>query len=133
MRKSTCTFFIGSVLIALSILARAQDVTVLTTNYDIKVSIDNQEYRVQSRALVRSGNEIPNLLQDFKVGLRVSDTSPEDFSVQVIVYEKDGSGWHQITVPPPEFSGSLGAPTEYIWESGGIKFDLAIVVGIHRR
>ena len=121
---------IGAGLIVVSALGRAQDVTVLTTNYDIKLSVDDQEYRVSSRALVRSGDEIPDSLQNFKVGLRVSE-SPGRFLVQVVVYEKDGAGWHPITVPPPEFGGKLGTPTEYVWESGGMKLDVAIVVGLY--
>jgi hypothetical protein len=32
-----------------------------------------------------------------------------------------------------EFSGKLGIPAEYVWESAGMKLDLAIVVGIHRQ
>ena len=119
-------------LILASTLVSAQDVTVLTTTYDIKLSIDGHEYRVSSRALVRSGNEIPNLLQDFKVGLRISEESPDDFLVQVVVYEKDDARWYPITAPPPEFGGKLGTPTEYVWESGGLKLDLAIIVGRYR-
>jgi hypothetical protein len=76
-------------------------------------------------------NEIPILLQNFKIGLRVSERSTDEFLVQVVGYEKDGPTWHQIMVPPPEFGGKLGIPAEYVWESGGIKLDLAIVIGIH--
>jgi len=130
---STRALFVASIMIACSVVGHAQGLPVYTTNYDIKLSIDNQEYRVNSRALVRSGNEIPNPLQDFKVGIRVSEASTDDVLVQVIVYEKSGSGWHQITVPPPEFSGKLGIPAEYVWESAGMTLDLAIVVGVHRQ
>lgn len=133
MMKSTRALFVSSIAVAFSVVGDAQEATVFTTNYDIKFSIDNQEYRVNSRALVRSGNEIPNPLQDFKVGIRVSEASTDDVVVQVIVYEKSGSGWHRITVPPPEFSGKLGIPAEYVWESAGMTLDLAIVVGIHRQ
>jgi hypothetical protein len=118
-------------LLALAHLAHAQDVTVLAANYDLEFSIDDQLHKVRSRALVRSGNEIPILLQNFKIGLRVSERSTDEFLVQVVGYEKDGPTWHQITVPPPEFGGKLGIPAEYVWESGGIKLDLAIVIGIH--
>ena len=130
--KGKARFLIGAALCVVSALGRAQDVTVLTTTYDILLSVDSQEYRVSSRALVRSGNEIPNSVQNFKIGLRVAEKSPGEFLVQVVVYEKDGAGWQAITVPPPEFGGKLGTPTKYVWESGGIKLDLAMVVGLYR-
>ena len=118
-------------LLIVSALGRVEDVTVLATTYDIKMSLDSQEYRVSSRDLVRSGNEIPNSLQNFKIGLRIFEKSAAEFLVQVVIYEKEGTGWHAITVPPLEFGGELGVPTEYVWESGGINLDLAIVVGLY--
>lgn len=63
------TVFCVGVLLALSSLTYAQEAPVLATSYDISVAIEDQVHR--SRALVRSGHEIPVLLQEFKVGLRV--------------------------------------------------------------
>lgn len=124
---------VAGILALVTVFAHADDATVFTTNYDIRLSIDKEQYRVHSRALVHSGSEIPNVLQDFKVGLRVSETSPASLSVQVIVYERNGSDWYQITVPPPTFSAELGMPVEYIWESGGMKVGVAMIVGVHKR
>lgn len=121
------------VVLLLALSAQAQDINVLAANYEFELTIDEQVHSIQDRSLVRSGNEIPIELQNYKIGLRISDPSPDSFRVQVTVYEKNGASWHQITVPPPEFGGKLGIPTEFAWESGGIKLDLAIVVGIYRQ
>jgi hypothetical protein len=121
------------IVLLFALPAQAQDVNVLAANYEFELSIDDQAHSIQDRSLVRSGNEIPIELQNYKIGLRISDPSPDSFLVQVTVYEKNGAAWHQITVPPPEFGGKLGVPTEYAWESGGIKLDLAIVVGIYKQ
>lgn len=126
-------FYLVCALTALMTAAHTQGVTVLSTNYDIALSIEDHNYRVSSHALVRSGNEIPNLLQDYKVGLRISEVSGERFTAQVIIYEKNGSGWHQVSVPPPEFDGKLGTPTEYRWESAGIELDVAVIVGLYQQ
>jgi hypothetical protein len=121
-------FWPFGIVLLLALSAQAQDVNVLAANYEFE-----QVHSIQDRSLVRSGNEIPVELQNYKVGLRISDPSPDSFRVQVTVYERNGSAWHQITVPPPEFGGELGIPTEFAWESGGIKLDLAIVVGIYKQ
>lgn len=127
------TFWRFGIVLLLAVSAQAQDVNVLAANYEFELSIDDEVHSIQDRSLVRSGNEIPVELQNYKIGLRISDPSPDSFLVQVTVYERNGAAWHQITVPPPEFGGKLGIPTEYSWESGGIKLDLAIVVGIYRQ
>jgi hypothetical protein len=129
-KRAFWPFGIG-LLLALS--AQAQEGNVLAANYEFELTIDGQAHSIQDRSLVRSGNEIPIELQDYKVGLRISDPAPDNFLVQVTVYERNGAAWHQITVPPPEFGGKLGIPTDFAWESGGIKLDLAIVVGIYKQ
>lgn len=126
----SATFGLSLLILACELVA-AESVPVFATTYDVSFSFDDHEYRASSRALVRAGNEIPNLLQDFKIGLRVNDKSPDHISVQVIIYEKDGADWRQIIVPPPEFTGELGTPIEYVWESGGMTLDIAIVVGVY--
>lgn len=109
----------------------ADEVLVLAANYDLKLSVDKSYNScVRSRALVRSGNEIPILLRDFKIKLRLSRTPSKEFLAQMVVYEKSGSGWYQVTIQPLEFTGGLGEPTQYSWESGGMMVDLAIVVGV---
>ncbi|HSD69527.1 MAG TPA: hypothetical protein VLB07_08240 [Woeseiaceae bacterium] len=128
-----CVFPQLGVLLLLAISAQAQDVNVLAANYEFDLSIDDQVYSIQDRSLVRSGNEIPVELQNYKVGLRVSDSAADGFRVQLSVYERNGADWYPITVPPPEFEGSLGIPTEFAWESGGIKLDIAIVVSHYTR
>jgi len=126
-------FWPFGIVLLLALSAQAQDVNVLAANYEFELSIDDQVHSIQDRSLVRSGNEIPVELQNYKVGLRISDPSPDSFRVQVTVYERNDGAWHQITVPLPEFGGELGIPTEFAWESGGIKLDLAIVVGIYKQ
>jgi hypothetical protein len=120
-----------AIVLVLALSAQAQDVNVLAANYEFELSIDDQLHSIQDRSLVRSGNEIPIELQNYKVGLRISDPEPDSFRVQVTVYERNGAAWHQITVPPPEFGGKLGIPTEYAWESGDLKLNIAIVVSIY--
>lgn len=117
------------VAIGIGSLANAQDASILAANYDVEFGIDGQVHSIQDRSRVRSGSEIPILLQNFKIGLHISESVPVRFVARIKLYEKTESGWHQITVPPPEFSGELGIPAEFSWESGGMMLEIAIIVG----
>lgn len=110
--------------------ATAEEQIVLAANYSLDLTAGDQFYTVQSRDQVRSGNEIPIELQNFKIGLRISESKGEEFLLRLHVYEKTDTGWYQINVPAPEFRGTFAAPAEINWRSDDIEVNLAIVVSI---
>ena len=113
--------------------AYAQDPPVLAANFDLALSVDDTEYTARNNAMVRSGNEIPVELGHYKVGLKITALPDHSFSIHLPVYEKTDGAWYQTNVPTPVFDGELGAPVEILWESAGLKVDLAIIVGLADR
>ena len=114
-------------------VATSGEQTVLATNYSLDLTAGDQFYTVQSRAQVRSGNEIPIELQNFKVGLRVSDSTGDEFLLRLNVYEQTDTGWYQINVPAPEFRGTFAAPAEINWRSEEIEVNLVIAISVLSR
>jgi len=113
--------------------AYAQDPPVLAANFDLVLSVGDAVYTARNNAMVRSGNEIPVELGNFKVGLRLTASPDHSFSIHLPVYEKTDSSWYQTNVPTPVFDGELGAPVEILWESAGLEVELAIIVGLTDR
>jgi hypothetical protein len=114
------TLFLGEAL--------AEPSRIYAANYELEFVAGPQNFSIQSRDRVRSGNEIPMELQSYKVGLQIMDAEDGEFLLRINVYERDGMSWFQINAPAPEFSGELGMPMDVTWESGELKIDLAIAV-----
>ena len=116
-----------------SIPAFSEPVPVFITNYDVTLTVDkNQPMHIQNNSIkVRSGNTIPYVeLGRYKVELRLSEQSPNRFSVDAAIFEKEKHDLRQISFDMPTYESELGIPLQFSWNSGDVLLDVALVVSI---
>ena len=130
MKRSHCaaSFLVTCCLILLPFAAADNARDVLNVNYDVLLTVDTAEYQLQSRARVRDGHTLPVDFNRYRVTLDVHAVGDE-FSIKLNIFERIDNAWYKFNSDQPGLQGPLGIPAQYVWESGDIKLDLAIVVG----
>jgi len=123
------------VLIAQS--SHAQFETFFTINYDIRFTTDGNIILSNSgRLKVSDGDPISISSEPYKVYIRVSGVSKDQFRIYWSIFERTDnasslqpdSTFHQVNPTPLTIDGTYGIPAEAKSDIAGNEIDLAIVV-----
>ena len=123
------------ILLALLLLSVApafsQSDAVLETEYDVVLTIGENQYRSQNTARVESNHVIAVEFQEYIVELRVSLWEADKFIVKTSILERVKEDWVRMgNDESGGFGGGIGIFNSFHWNGGDIRLDIAVTVSI---
>lgn len=122
---------VPALVLLLSAPALSQSDAVFETEYDVVLTINENQHRSQGTARVENNDVIAIEFQDYKVELRVSLFEADKFIVETSIFERAEENWVRMgNDESGGFGGGVGNFSSFSWNGDGLGLNIAFINSI---